>query len=68
MFDERQYLIDNGYIELELETTQSDIEYRENMIIGKYNKLCLNCHIETGSYLNYCSVDCLHKELGDSDG
>lgn len=58
MFDERQYLIDNGYL---------DFDDGEAAPIGKYNRLCLNCHTETGSYLTYCSQDCLHKELGDSD-
>lgn len=57
MFDERQYLLDNGYLDFDEETVP----------IGKYNRLCLNCHTETGSYLIYCSQDCLHKELGDSD-
>lgn len=55
MFNERQYLLDNGYLDFDEETIP----------IGKYNKLCLNCHESTGSYMNYCSQDCLHKELGE---
>lgn len=55
MFNERQYLLDNGYLDFD----------DKPIPIGKYNKLCLNCHTETGSYLTYCSQECLHKELGE---
>lgn len=55
MFDEKQYLIDTGYLEIEI---------MEDHIGDSH---CLNCNEPTGSYMNYCSVDCLHKELGDSD-
>lgn len=57
MFNKRQYLLDNGYLDFD----------DKPVPIGKYNRLCINCHEETLSYLTYCSQDCLHKELGDFD-